>query len=152
MEDLTATRRIRAAQISFERLKPVLTHRGLPLDTRLRVWKACVITSLLYSLPQVGLTKAAAQRISVVFYRQLRHITRQPVHLTGTSNRQLCQDYHVCDPIEDVAKRVQRPERADREAAADPGDTGMPASVMISSPARLDWVAQLQYIVQAQCQ
>ena len=150
MEDLTATRRIRAAQISFERLKPVLTHRGLPLDTRLRVWKACVITSLLYSLPQVGLTKAAAQRISVVFYRQLRHITRQPVHLTGTSNRQLCQDYHVCDPIEDVAKRVQRQrEQTERLQQTLATPDARLSDDIITCEARL--VAQLQYIVQAQC-
>ena len=30
MEDLTATRRIQAAQTSFDRLKPVITHRRLP--------------------------------------------------------------------------------------------------------------------------
>ena len=108
MEDLTATRRIQAAQASFDRLKPVLTRRGLPLCTRLRIWQACVVTSLLYSLPQVGLTPAAAQRVAASYYRQLRHITRQPVHLTGTSNKQLCQNYHVSDPIESIAKRAHK--------------------------------------------
>ena len=108
MEDLTATRRIQAAQASFDRLKPVLTRRGLSLGMRLRIWQACVVTSLLYSLPQVGLTPAAAQRVAASYYRQLRHITRQPVHLTGTSNQQLCQNYHVSDPIESIAKRAHK--------------------------------------------
>ncbi|CAE7720379.1 unnamed protein product [Symbiodinium sp. CCMP2592] len=79
MEDLTATRRIQAAQTSFDRLKPVLTHKGLPLFMRLQIWQACVVSSLLYSLPQVGLTPSAAQRVSVIFYRNIVYATRSTV-------------------------------------------------------------------------
>ena len=111
MEDLTATRRIQAAQTSFDRLKPVITHRGFPLCMRLRIWRTCVVSSLLYALPQVGLTPAALHRITVSFYKQLRHITRQPVHITGKSNQQLCQEYHVCDPLESIAKRAHKQRR-----------------------------------------
>ena len=111
MEDLTATRRIQAAQTSFDRLKPVITHRGFPLCLRLRIWRTCVVSSLLYALPQVGLTPAASHRIAVSFYKQLRHITKQPVHITGKSNQQLCQEYHVCDPLESIAKRAHKQRR-----------------------------------------
>ena len=111
MEDLTATRRIQAAQTSFDRLKPVITHRGLPLCLRLRIWRTCVVSSLLYALPQVGLTPAASHRVAVSFYKQLRHITKQPVHITGKSNQQLCQEYHMCDPLESIAKRAHKQRR-----------------------------------------
>ena len=108
MEDLTATRRIRAAQASFDRLKPVIAHKALALTTRLRIWQACVVSSLLYALPQVGLTSGAAQRVAVSFYRQLRHITRQPVHLTGISNLRLCAVHGVTDPIDSLAHSASK--------------------------------------------
>ena len=108
MEDLTATRRIKAAQASFERLKTVLTHKALALRTRLRIWQACVVSSLLYAMPQVGLTPGSAQRIAVSFYRQLRHITRQPVHLTGVSNQRLCAQHRLTDPIECLVRSAER--------------------------------------------
>ena len=108
MEDLTVTRRIRAAQASFDRLKPVIAHKALALTTRLRIWQACVVSSLLYALPQVGLTSGAAQRVAVSFYRQLRHITRQPVHLTGISNLRLCAVHGVADPIESLAHSASK--------------------------------------------
>ena len=144
MEDLTATRRIQAAQAAFDRLKPVLAHRSLALCTRLRVWQACVVTSLLYSLPQVGLMPVAAQRVAVSFYRQLRHITRQPVHLTGTSNQQLCFNHHVCDPIESIAKRAckQREQTERLRSSLDAQDARLSADI-VACEARLE--AQLQH-------
>ncbi|CAE7693613.1 unnamed protein product, partial [Symbiodinium necroappetens] len=70
MEDLTATRRVRAAQASFERLKTVLTHKALALRTRLRIWQACVISSLLYAMPQVsvinGFVHSMGSRIPLI--------------------------------------------------------------------------------------
>ncbi|CAE7191406.1 unnamed protein product, partial [Symbiodinium sp. CCMP2456] len=108
MEDLTATRRIKAAQASFDRLKPVLTQKTLALRTRLRIWQACVTSSLLYALPQVGLTPGSAQRVAVSFFRQLRHITSKPVHLTGISNQQLCDQYDLKDPIDCLLRSAQK--------------------------------------------
>ncbi|CAE6970262.1 pol [Symbiodinium sp. CCMP2456] len=108
MEDLTATRRIKAAQALFDRLKPVLTQKALALKNRLRIWQACVTSSLLYALPQVGLTSGSAQRVAVSFYRQLRHITSKPVHLTGVSNQQLCGQYDLQDPIDCLLRSAQK--------------------------------------------
>ena len=106
MEALTATRRIRAAEHSFHRLLPALTNARLTLALRLRIWHTCVISSLMYAMPQVGLTKAAAHRVTVMYYRQLRHITRSPVHLTQISNAELAHRHGLIDPLEQVHLRA----------------------------------------------
>ena len=101
-EDATTDRRLQASKTAFERMKPVLTNRNLPLQIRVRLWRTCMVSSMMYSLPQVGLTKQGATRLSVQFHRQLRHITRTPVHISLTSNAYLRQQHELAHPVDAV--------------------------------------------------
>ena len=65
-----------------------------------------MVSSMMYSLPQVGLTKQGATRLSVQFHRQLRHITRTPVHISLTSNAYLRQQHELDHPVDAVAVRA----------------------------------------------
>ena len=105
-EDATTDRRLQASKTAFERMKPVLTNRNLPLQIRVRLWRTCVVSSMMYSLPQVGLTKQGATRLSVQFHRQLRHITRTPVHISLTSNAYLRRQHELDHPVDAVAVRA----------------------------------------------
>ena len=105
-EDATTDRRLQASKTAFERMKPVLTNQNLPLQIRVRLWRTCVVSSMMYSLPQVGLTKQGATRLSVQFHRQLRHITRTPVHISLTSNAYLRQQHELDHPVDAVAVRA----------------------------------------------
>ena len=105
-EDATTDKRLQASRTAFERMKPVLSNRNLPLQLRIRLWRTCVVSSMLYGLPQVGLTKQGATRLSVQFHRQLRHITCTPVHISLASNAYLRQQRELNHPIDDVAVRA----------------------------------------------
>ena len=105
-EDATTDRRLQASKTAFERMKPVLTNRNLPLQIRVRLWRTCVVSSMMHSLPQVGLTKQGATRLSVQFHRQLRHITRTRVHIGFTSNACLRRQHELDHPVDAVAVRA----------------------------------------------
>ena len=107
-EDATIQKRVAAAKAAFDRLKTVLTSRSLALDLRTRLWATCVVSSLLYAIPQVGLTKSGAAKLNAVFHKQLRHITRSPVHLGFVSNAELRQARGLEDPILELASRASR--------------------------------------------
>ncbi|CAE7339167.1 pol [Symbiodinium natans] len=108
LEEHTATRRINSAQAAFAKLKPVLTHKRMPLELRIRLWKTCVLASLYYGLPQVGLTPHTVRRITVLVHKQLRHITSMPVHLTHISNQDLRDRHGVSQPIAHITAIAQK--------------------------------------------
>ena len=105
-KDATVDRRLQASRAAFERLRPVLTNRNLPLRIRVRLWETCVVCTMVYSLPQVGLTLQGAAKLSVLFHRQLRHITRTPVHIGFTSNQCLRHQHGLVHPLEAIATRA----------------------------------------------
>ena len=97
-EDATIQKRVAAAKAAFDRLKTVLTSRSLALDLRTRLWTTCVVSSLLYAIPQVGLTKSGAAKLSAVFHKQLRQ-TYYPLSCT----LRLCQQCRT-----ETSKRLGR--------------------------------------------
>ena len=58
----------------------------LTMAHRTRLWGACVSTSLLYSLPAVGLSERGLRKLETRALKHLRAILRQPAHLTHVSN------------------------------------------------------------------
>ena len=105
-KDATVDRRLQASRAAFERLRPVLTNQNLPLRIRVRLWETCVVCTMVYSLPQVGLTLQGATKLSVLFHRQLRHITRTPVHIGFISNECLRHQHGLVHPLETIATRA----------------------------------------------
>ena len=121
-KDATVDRRLQASRAAFERLRPVLTNQNLPLRIRVRLWETCVVCTMVYSLPQVGLTLQGATKLSVLFHRQLRHITRTPVHIGFISNECLRHQHGLVHPLETIATRASRPGANYDYASCDPAE------------------------------
>ena len=71
-----------------ESLKPTLhAHKHISVKYRLRVWQACVESSLLYSLEALGVDWHGMKQLEVLTLRHLRAILCMPAHLTHTTNQ-----------------------------------------------------------------
>ena len=91
-QDLNATHRIEAAQNKYQMIRKVLNGRGpLSAGHKLRLWQACICTSLIYSLDVVGLTPAGARRVLALATKHVRAILRQPAHITHMTNTEVWQ-------------------------------------------------------------
>ena len=65
--DLNVAHRIESAQHKYQMIRRVLNGRGpLTVAHKLRLWQACVVTSLIYSLEVVGITASGAQKTQVL--------------------------------------------------------------------------------------
>ena len=87
-----AQHRRHAGQAAFARLRPTLmSHRALPMQRRLQLWRSIVVSSTLYSLSASGYTRKSYDLIRVMFVKQIRAIARSPRHLTEESDHRLLQ-------------------------------------------------------------
>ena len=87
-----AQHRRHAGQAAFARLRPTLmSHRALPMQRRLQLWRSIVVSSTLYSLSASGYTRKSYDLIRVMFVKQIRTIARSPRHLTEESDHRLLQ-------------------------------------------------------------
>ncbi|OLQ10177.1 RNA-directed DNA polymerase from mobile element jockey [Symbiodinium microadriaticum] len=81
------THRIKACQLRYQGLRKLLNgSHHLSTQHRIRLWRACVCTSVLYSQHIVGVTWHTLQRLTTLLTRHLRAIMRIPAHLTHISN------------------------------------------------------------------
>ena len=88
----TVSRRVRAADHAFSKLKQVLgARRSLPIHQRLAVYDACVQSTLVYAVFATGIGASEARMIHYMMMRHLRYIAQSPRHITRESNEQLCQ-------------------------------------------------------------
>ena len=81
------THRIKACQQRYQGLRKLL-NGSHHLDThhRIRLWRACVCTSVLYSQHIVGVTSNSLQKLTTLLTRHLRAILRVPAHLTHVTD------------------------------------------------------------------
>ena len=108
-EDSTVHHRITAARATFGRLRKALTSRSsLSCKARVNLWKACVGTTLYYSLASVGVTLNGLQKVRVLVQQQLRAISRMPTHLTKVSNQELLEQLGVIEPGTYILQSMQR--------------------------------------------
>ncbi|CAE7260053.1 Pol, partial [Symbiodinium sp. CCMP2456] len=107
--DLNTAHRIEAAQHKYSMIRKVLNGRG-PLSTghKLRMWQACICTSLVYSLETVGLTAAGVHKLNVLATRHIRAITKQPAHITHVSNEDVWQASRLVPPGQLVLQRLRK--------------------------------------------
>ena len=105
--DLNVAHRIASAQHKYQHIRKVLNGRS-PLSTRhkLRLWSACIIPSLLYSLEVVSCTPQGAAKLLVLCTRHLRAILKQPAHLTHTSNEAIWAASQLSQPLQLVDARL----------------------------------------------
>ena len=103
-----AQHRKHAGQAAFARLRPTLmSQRALTLDKRIRLWRAIVVPSTMYSLCASGFNKQAFGLIRVMFVRQIRAMARSPRHLTEESDNSLLSRLGVPTPYMMIRSQQQ---------------------------------------------
>ena len=107
--DKNVKHRIQAGQAKHQQLRKTLngTH-AMSAPHRVRLWVACVQTSLLYSLPAVGVTRDGLARLTKVMTRHLRAIFRQPAHITHCSNEAILQRAALEQPGDAMLRAVTK--------------------------------------------
>ncbi|CAE7340957.1 jockey\pol, partial [Symbiodinium sp. CCMP2456] len=86
--DRNMEHRIKAARANYQGLRKLLNGaHALDTDHRIRLWKACVCSSVMYSQHVVGVTAKTLKRLTTVLTRHLRAILRVPAHLTHITNQ-----------------------------------------------------------------
>ncbi|CAE7191108.1 unnamed protein product [Symbiodinium necroappetens] len=98
-EDATLAFRIQKSDAIYGRLGTALRGRHhLTSVQRIRLWLACVWSTMSYSLTTCGLTDAGHRLLETKVIRQLRAILRLPVHLTHTSNLEVLEQAGLTPP------------------------------------------------------
>ena len=69
---------------------------------------SCGLYPSLHCVPWPVVTKNGAAKLTTLFHRQLRHITRQPAHLTHLSNQRLRAVYGLANSVHVVADRAAK--------------------------------------------
>ena len=77
IEALTMQTRMKAAQITFQRLKRWLCTSRISLRSRLQMWQSCVFMSLIYGLFAVDLTLPLLQKAQTFIFGMYRKILRR---------------------------------------------------------------------------
>eukprot|EP00439_Symbiodinium_sp_Y106_P077496 s968_g16.t1 len=105
--DLNTAHRLEAAQHKYRLIRKVLNGKGpLKAGGKIRLWQACICTSLMYSLEVVGLTASGARQIQVLANRHIRAILRQPPHLTHLSTADLWTAAKLETPGHQLVQRL----------------------------------------------
>ncbi|CAE7299087.1 unnamed protein product, partial [Symbiodinium sp. CCMP2592] len=97
-EKLNLQHRLHTAWGSYWRLHHLLISRSLSLRLRVRLWQACVLSVLRYSLHSVGLPPHGHQIIRQAIHRQLRMIARSPAHLWHVTSPEILHRLDLPDP------------------------------------------------------
>ena len=84
-EQQSCLHRVTAATANRHRLARVLSCRSLSLKQRVRVYNACVRSSLLYAQHAVGLNNSVLRKLDLFDARALRATARAPSHITHES-------------------------------------------------------------------
>ena len=81
-ESDTIRRRITAAQTCFHILRRWLLDKHHPIHTRIRLYRQCVLPTVLYGVFEMGMTYHGCTSIMGMINKHLRSIAHAPVHLT----------------------------------------------------------------------
>ena len=97
----------------------MLVTKALPLQTRIRLWTACVQPVLLYGLSALCLDANSASRLRAQVANQLRIVARSPGHVTKESNHQLHDRLGVPDVMQHLFSLVEKHVRQARRGLGD---------------------------------
>ena len=117
--------RLQVGQLRYQAIRRVLTgkHVVAPLH-RVRLWSACVLTSMSYSLAAVGFTSKGLQKWETRATKHVRAILRKPAHLTRTTNDEVWSQAHHPRPGDLLlAQLTQARQRLENRAGVAPDIT-----------------------------
>ena len=105
-EDQTLQWRLQCAETQRMRLIRVLHGQHcLQQVHRLSLWRACVFSSITYSLHVIGVSRAGASLLQARIAKHLRAILGQPVHLSRTTNAEVYEQAGILHPISYLLQR-----------------------------------------------
>ena len=103
----TFRHRLQVARGNRQRLVKALHSAGLALKYRVRMYDACVRSSLTYGLHAVGYTAEVVQRLEQADARFLRAAARSPSHLTHESTTSLRKRLCISSPLTAAVKMLK---------------------------------------------
>ncbi|CAE7945894.1 Pol [Symbiodinium sp. KB8] len=108
-QDANTQKRMQAGQLRYQDIRRVLNGRHvLTVRQRTSLWRSCIYSSLVYSIPVVGLTPKSNQKLYVQTTRHLRAIARQPAHLHHTPKRTIWEDRGLRPPAAQAQQLLQQ--------------------------------------------
>ena len=112
-EDMTVRHRLSLAKVQYDRLRRILNNRrSLTRTQRLCMWRTCVETVMMYAIPLCQHRQSSIDCIQTQMMKQIRAITKQPVHLTRVPDAELLASVGIHPPIvyciEALKRRLQR--------------------------------------------
>ena len=104
----TVRYRLKIGAQTRQRLAKLLHSNVLSLTYRVRLYQACIRSTLLYGIHSVGITEAVLQRLESWDARALRSVAKSPVHLTRESNSCLRARLAILSPQQYLEKLLSR--------------------------------------------
>ena len=115
-ETQTFEHRRKAAIHNRQRLLRVLHAKRLSIRCRVRLYVACVRSTLMFGLHAIGITADVLRRLESYDARALRAIANSPVHLTRESNSMLRSRLQVPSPREALSQMLRRRSQRSRQS------------------------------------
>ncbi|CAE7894335.1 Pol [Symbiodinium microadriaticum] len=107
--DCNLDHRLQSGQLRYHCIQKALAGRhAISQAHRIRLWAACVQTSMMYSLNAVGVTAQGLQRWETRVLKHLRAILRQPAHLTHVTNDAIWQRANLRRPGEQLLEQIRQ--------------------------------------------
>ena len=108
-QDQNTTKRMQAGQLRYQDIRRILNGRHvLTIKQRTSLWRSCIYSSLMYSLPVVGLTPKSNKKLYTQATRHLRAIARQPAHLHHTPSRSIWETSELQPPAALAQQLLQK--------------------------------------------
>ncbi|CAE7245053.1 unnamed protein product [Symbiodinium sp. CCMP2592] len=104
----TFRHRQKAAAQNRQRLLKLLHSSLLSLTQRVRLYRACVVSSLLYGLHAVGLTLPVLRVLDATDARAIRAIAKSPAHLYHESTQKLRTRLGIPSPVSMLIKLLRK--------------------------------------------
>ena len=104
----TFKHRQKAAAQNRQRLLKLLHSRLLSQNQRVRLYRACVVSSLLYGLHAVGLTIPVQRLLEATDARALRALVRSPAHLYHETTNSIRVRLRIPSPSEMLQKLLRK--------------------------------------------
>ena len=107
-EHLTFEKRVQCARITFHRVRRWLHTPHIALTHRLQLWRASVLTTLMYGLLAVNITMPILKRFQQVVFGMYRQLTRNHSSRTRDSHQMVLQRYQLEHPLHVLTRHVQQ--------------------------------------------
>ncbi|CAE7689861.1 unnamed protein product [Symbiodinium sp. KB8] len=91
----TMRHRIQKANNRRWALASFLHSRRISISLKLRIWRSCVLTTLMYGMASCGLTGDALLEVQRAIMRHVRAIVSNQAHLTGDTHQAIVTKYNI---------------------------------------------------------